>query len=157
MHNEIPEESRLASRVILIDRDSRVLCLQATEPKTGHSFWIMPGGGLEANESFEDAAIREAHEEAGCSFDLGPYVWFRRHKHVWNGKPFDQYERFFVAIASTSSYNPAKQDGYIARHKWWSFDDLQASEAEFAPRNIRNIIPPLLKGEYPTTPFDCGV
>jgi 8-oxo-dGTP pyrophosphatase MutT (NUDIX family) len=73
MQNEIPEESRLASRVILIDQDKRVLYLQASEPLTGHIFWVMPGGGLEPSETFEDAARREAHEESGCSFDLGPY------------------------------------------------------------------------------------
>jgi ADP-ribose pyrophosphatase YjhB (NUDIX family) len=49
MHNEIPKESRIASRVILIDQDKRVLYLRASEPKTGHLFWVMPGGGLEPN------------------------------------------------------------------------------------------------------------
>jgi 8-oxo-dGTP pyrophosphatase MutT (NUDIX family) len=157
MQNEIPKESRLASRVILIDREKRVLYLQATEPKTGHVFWVMPGGGLEPNESFEDAAKREADEESGCSFSLGPYVWFRRHKHNWNDKPFDQYERFFVALTSDSTYNPHDQDGYISKHKWWSLDELLASTDNFAPRDIRNIIRPILNGEYPEEPFDCGV
>jgi 8-oxo-dGTP pyrophosphatase MutT (NUDIX family) len=157
MHFEVPKDSRLASRVILIDQDKRVLYLKAMEPKTGHFFWVMPGGGLEPHESFEEAAIREAHEESGCTFSLGPYIWFRRHKHMWNGKPFDQYERFFVAIVSDSTYNPPHQDGYISKHKWWSLDELQSSIDDFAPRNIRNIIVPVLHGEYPEKPFDCGV
>lgn len=156
MCNEIPKESRLASRVILIDQNRRVLYLNASEPKTGHTFWVMPGGGLEPNESFEDAAVREACEESGCSFNLGPYVWFRRHKYVWNGKPFDQYERFFVATTTDSTYNPPKQDGYVVKHKWWSWDGLRTSNDEFAPRNIRNIIAPILDGDYPQKPFDCG-
>ncbi len=73
MHKEVPKESRLASRVILVDQDRRVLYLNASEPKTGHAFWVMPGGGLEHNESFEEAAIREAYEESGCTFSLGPH------------------------------------------------------------------------------------
>ena len=157
MRNGVPKESRLASRVIMVDQDKRVLYLNASEPKTGHVFWVMPGGGLEANESFEEAAIREAHEESGCSFSLGPYVWFRRHKHVWNGKPFDQYERFFVAMVSDSTYDPPHQDGYISKHRWFPLDELQRSTDDFAPRNIRSIIVPILQGEYPTEPFDCGV
>jgi 8-oxo-dGTP pyrophosphatase MutT (NUDIX family) len=157
MHSDIPKESRLASRLIMINPDKHVLYLRATEPKMGHVFWVMPGGGLEPNESFEDAANREGYEETGGTFDLGPYVWFRRHKHVWNGSPFDQYERFFVALMSETSYNPPNQDGYISKHKWWSLSELQASNDEFAPRNIRNIIVPILDGKYPEKPIDCGV
>lgn len=157
VHSEIPKDSRLASRVILIDQDKRVLYLRALEPKTGHAFWVMPGGGLEPNESFEDAARREAFEESGCSFSLGPYVWFRRHKSVWNGRPFDQYERFFVALTPDSNCSPSNPDRYVSGHRWWSLDELQASNDEFAPRNIRNIIAPILEGEYPERPFDCGV
>lgn len=157
MSDEIPNESRLASRVILSNQDKRVLYLQATEPETGKRFWVMPGGGLEPNESFEDAAKREAFEESGCLFYLGPYVWFRRHKHIWNGKPFDQYERFFVAFTSDSTYSPSNQDGYISKHKWWSLQELQSSSEEFAPMDIRNIISPILNGTYPESPIDCGV
>jgi len=157
MFKDIPKECRLASGVIVIDQDKRVLYLRASEPKTGQVFWVMPGGGLEPNESFEDAARREGYEETGCSFNLGPYVWFRRHKYVWNGKPFDQYERFFVGLILDSDYNPPYQDGYISKHKWWSLDVLQASNDAFAPRNVRKIIATILEGEYPGQPFDCGV
>ncbi len=157
MTDQIPKNSRRASRVILINQDKRILYLHATEPKSGKRFWVMPGGGLEPNESFEDAAKREAYEESGCSFDLGPYVWYRRHKHVWNGKPFDQYERFFVAIATNSTYNPPSQDKYVSKHRWWSLEELQSSGEEFAPRNIRNILSAILNGDYPESPFDCGV
>lgn len=157
MHNDIPTESRLASRVILVDQNKRLLYLRGSEPKTGRVFWVMPGGGLEPNESFEDAAIREAYEESGCTFTLGPYVWFRRHKHTWNGKSFDQYERFFVVQVSSSTYAPPRQDDYISKHRWFSLSELQTSPEEFAPRNIKNIIMPILQGEYPIEPFDCGV
>ena len=157
MYNDVPKESRLASRVILITPDKRVLYLKASEPDSDHVFWVMPGGGLEPNESFENAALREAHEESGCSINLGPYVWFRRHKDSWNGKPFDQYERFFVAFTTESNYNPTKEDSYVLNHHWWSLEELQSSNNDFAPRNIRNLIIPILNGEYPGIPFDCGI
>jgi hypothetical protein len=75
----------------------------------------------------------------------------------WNGKPFDQYERFFVARTSDSDVNPVQPDGYVSNHKWWSLDEMQPSRDEFAPRNIRNLLAPILAGEYPGIPFDCGV
>lgn len=157
MHNEIPREARPASRVIMIDSNKRVLYLRASEPKTCHVFWVMPGGGLEPGESFEDAAKREAYEESGCSFNIGPYVWYRRHKHVWNDRPFDQYERFFVATVFDPIYDAPMQDGYISDHKWWSLDEIRASNEEFAPRRIGDILSPILNGEYPEVPLDCGV
>ncbi len=117
----------------------------------------MPGGGLEPNESFQEAAIREAHEETGCTFSLGSYVWFRRHKHIWNRKPFDQYERFFVARVPEPTYDPSQQDSYISKHRWFSMDELQRSTDDFAPSNIRSFIVPILQGQNPSEAFDCGV
>ncbi|HVJ46078.1 MAG TPA: NUDIX domain-containing protein, partial [Luteolibacter sp.] len=96
MDPQIPTEARLASRVILIDPSDRVLFFKAVEPSAGHVFWVMPGGGLEAGESFEQAALRELGEETGVSAVLGPCVWYRRHRHRWNGQDADQFEKFFV-------------------------------------------------------------
>ena len=94
MGDDIPHEARLASRAILIGPQRAVLYLRAHDPKSEEAFWVMPGGGLEAGESFQEAAVRELLEETGSDFAMGPYVWFRRHRHQWNGKLADQYERF---------------------------------------------------------------
>ncbi len=157
MHNDIPQESRLTSRVILINEHQQVLYLLATEPHSKRQFWVMPGGGLEGDETFAQAAVREAYEETGCTIELGPYVWYRRHQHSWNGKPFDQYERYFVAKTTKALYAPAKQDGYISHHKWWSLAELQAARDDFAPGAIGTLIAPILQGIYPKVPFDCGI
>lgn len=34
--------------------------------------WTLPKGKLEAGESWEEAAVREVHEESGVTADLGP-------------------------------------------------------------------------------------
>lgn len=155
MTDKAPTSPRLASRVILIAPDSRVLYLRATVPDSGRSFWVMPGGGLEPGESFEEAARREGYEETGCTFTLGPCVWLRRHRYLWDGHPLEQHERFFVAHAEDTRIAPLQQDGYVSGHRWWSLEEIHASADTFAPKEIRNLLPPILAQEYPVTPIPC--
>ncbi len=65
MNDNLSENTRLAARVILIDDQDRILYFHAREPKSGKEFWVMPGGGLDEGERYEDAAIRETFEETG--------------------------------------------------------------------------------------------
>lgn len=157
MNHKIQKDKRLASRVILINSLGSVLYLRAKETSTGKTFWVMPGGGLKDGESFEEAARRELKEETGCAFTLGPFVWFRTHKYLWNGRPAVQYERFFVARTDCMEMFPEKKDSYILDHRWWTIDELRTSEETFAPRGVADLLPAIIKGNYPDEPFDCGV
>lgn len=158
MLQQIPTEARLASRVIVVDEQDRVLLLRATEPLTGNIFWVMPGGGLEPGESFEDAASRELHEETGIAAPIGPCVWFRRHKHKWNGHDADQFEKFFVVKTnSNEAIAGSKPDNYTSDFRWWSINELMESTEDFAPRRISHLLPAVLRGGSAEFPIDCGV
>jgi 8-oxo-dGTP pyrophosphatase MutT (NUDIX family) len=54
---------RTAGRIALLDSDDRVLL--SNDAWGGRSWWCTPGGGIEADESVEAAALREVHEETG--------------------------------------------------------------------------------------------
>ena len=65
-----PPRRRLAgSRVLCLSR-GQVLLVEHHDPATGRLFWVLPGGGREADETFAEAATREVWEETGVAVRL---------------------------------------------------------------------------------------
>lgn len=156
MSDESGARQRLAARVLVIDDDGRLLLLKARQPDTGHEFWLAPGGGLEDGETFEAAAARELLEETGLVAPLAACVWTRRHLHLWDGRLIDQHERFFVVRTQDTAVRPQRPDTYALDHRWWTLDEIVASRDDFAPRRLRELLPPVLQGIFPAAPCDCG-
>lgn len=117
----------------------------------------MPGGGLDAGEGFDDAAHREVYEETGLHVTIGPSIWHRRHVYNWSGTRYDQYERYLVAVTQESDIKPIQADHYVNGFRWWSLIEVRDADETFAPRALADLLPPILRGEYPATHFDCGV
>jgi ADP-ribose pyrophosphatase YjhB (NUDIX family) len=60
---------RIVAGSVAVAGDGRVLlCRRAIEPRRG--FWTLPAGFMEEGESVEDAARREAREEAMADLEL---------------------------------------------------------------------------------------
>ncbi len=54
---------------ILIWRDGEVLLVR--HEKGGRSYWLVPGGGVDAGETMVAAGAREVHEETGYDVEMG--------------------------------------------------------------------------------------
>lgn len=68
----------------------------------------MPGGGLDQDETSEQAAKRELWEETGIDAEPGPCVWQRRHIFEFRNVLLDEHERFFVMrFAAPATINNA--------------------------------------------------
>lgn len=157
-------DRRDAARVILLDGQDRVLLLRCGEPGNPRRWWIAPGGGLDTDETHEQAARRELREETGLGdVDLGPCVWHREHEFDWLGRRIRQRERFFVA--RVAHFSPSRaghtQDElmYLDDHRWWSVAEIEAAAGDgerFAPRRIGRLLAELLRGT-PRRPIDAGV
>jgi ADP-ribose pyrophosphatase YjhB (NUDIX family) len=148
--------TRQAARLIMVDGEGRVLLLHAQEPNSTLRLWAMPGGGLQDGEDFPTAALREGLEETGLVFELGPCVWTRRHRFLWDGRQMDQYERFFVARVTHGAITPSLPDDDVIGHRWWTLEEITKSSELFTPRKLATLLDAILRGEYPKQPFDCG-
>jgi len=62
-------------RVILFDDHNRLLLVKHTVDKENREFWILPGGGLEANEYSYEGAIREMKEETGLDIEVDALIY----------------------------------------------------------------------------------
>ena len=63
---------RLSARFLILDETDRILLFRFVYkrgPLAGQDFWGTPGGGVEGDETLEQAALRELVEETGLRRD----------------------------------------------------------------------------------------
>ena len=156
---------RPAARAILLDRRDRVFLHRFVLPGD-EGVWIAPGGALEHREAPEDALRRELAEEVQLDdVVLGPWVWTRRHVWFWpaRGRIYDTREQFApVRVVDAKTVRPTSHDALFAgggateEHRWWTLDELERSEDEFAPRSLATHLRELIERGPPAAPVDVG-
>jgi 8-oxo-dGTP pyrophosphatase MutT (NUDIX family) len=146
---------RQAARVLLLDRSDRVLLLSHL-PGDGRRVWTAPGGGLRPGEDHEQAARRELKEELGLDLLPGPWVWRRRVSFTFRGVWIDQDERWLLARGELDPHRAPLDDVGNDEARWWTRDQLTATDEVLAPRAFADHLDRLLADGPPDPPVDVG-
>ncbi len=154
-----PASGRRAARLVLLDEGNAVLLLSGRDPglEGAPLFWFLPGGGVDAGETLEDAARREVYEETGARLgDLGPVVWERDVSFPFDGKQFEQHEFFFVVRTVRFPVSPTALTDLELRMttgaRWWPLDELATPKEPVYPSNLASLISSWLVEGPPVAP-----
>ena len=149
---------RPTARALLVDDRGRVLLFGSVSEDDGCTFWYPPGGGLEGDETYEQAAIRELQEETGLRVTLLGAPFARRHDvRTMGGVSYDFREQWFLVRVPAFDIDT---DGFthderatVTQHRWWSVDELCATTDRLTPTTLPDLLSRLLTVGPPAEPW----
>ena len=140
--------TRDSARLLIMNSLNQVLLFKFRHEKdalAGKVYWATPVGGVESEETFEQAAIRELKEETGIYVnDVGQALTERTFEMTLpSGEVVLAHERFyFIKIGdediSTSGWTE-NEKSVINSYHWWDLNELRNTDDIVYPSNIPDI------------------
>ena len=163
--NDAPIVERDVVRLVVRDCQGKILLFHTrdiTQPELGQ-WWELPGGGIDAGETYLDAALRELREETGIAAaadQVGLPIWRRAASFRYRRGRRLQHEVVVVvqlggpgaAIDEAGRLAYEREDYFDSR--WWSLAEILASEERFYPGRLRSLIERFLAGGEIDEPFE---
>lgn len=110
--------------------------------------WTLPGGGLEPDETWEEAAVRETLEETGYGVMIKQYVGEYWRPQLSHGKG----DLMRVFIAQAKSCSPVRHDKESVEVRWFPTASLPKRMFRFAREHIHDALisspSPIIKEQH---------
>lgn len=163
--NDLPLVERVVVRLVVLDSTDRILLFHThdpTYPELG-TWWELPGGGMEGQETVAETAVRELQEETGFVVGLeqvGPPTWRRDATFRYRGKRHLQRETV-VTVRLDRAAPPVDgsqrvdfEDEDYFDYRWWIQSDITGSAEKFYPGRLPTLLPRFLAGTEIDEPFE---
>lgn len=162
---DLPIVERDVVRLVIRDSQDKILLFHTRElsaPELGE-WWELPGGGIDAGESYLDAALRELHEETGLvvsADQVGAPTWRRTGSFRHRDKRHVQHE--VVVEVTLSVPGPAideagrldyEKEDYFG-FRWWPIAEVIGNTGLFYPRSLPILLSRFLAGEELDEPLE---
>lgn len=118
---------RLAAYAAIVNENREILLAWYNGEGRLQPRWTMPGGGVEFEETIEEAAVREVYEETGFHVDLGPLLainHFTDNSSSRSAKPFRSQQFLFSATITAGELGTTEVGGTTDLARWIPLDDL---------------------------------
>lgn len=120
-------DTRLAAYAVIRDDAGRVLLALWNEGTEGR--WTMPGGGVELDETVEEAAVREVREETGYDVRLDGLLGVDSHVFTADQRMNDATRalkavRVVFAASVVGGELTAEVDGTTDEARWFTLDEV---------------------------------
>lgn len=126
----------------VIEHDDKYLLVE--EYAIGRRVFSQPGGHIEADESPEQAVVRETLEETGCTIEcedmIGVYLWIHPQTR-------QQFLRIIYAAKYVSCDEARPLDEGVISRRWMSLQDLKDRQAVLRSPAVLRCVEDYISGQ----------
>ncbi|HEU4743772.1 MAG TPA: NUDIX hydrolase [Anaerolineales bacterium] len=145
-------QTKGSSCVVVNERDEVLLVL-----REDFRIWALPGGGIEQDETWEQAAVRETLEETGYQVEIKQYIGEYWRPQMSHGRGDLRH----VFLAQAIDGTPAPHDKESIDVRWFPANALPARMFRFSREHIYDALArpatPLKKEQRLPAWMDAGI
>ncbi len=122
-------DTRVAAYAVIVDEHDQVLLTWYNGEGHNPPGWSLPGGGVEYDETLEQAVVREVHEEAGYHVEVGAplttQAWGHTNGTTRSEKPYKAVKVIFDATVIGGALGTIEVGGSTDFAEWVPLADLE--------------------------------